>query len=827
MRDIKAIIEGIVSQGRQVGSGGSSFRSSSSSGSFGKHDHGIDIGARRNQAHEVRAKDAAADRAKNREKEIAKRNKEADQRRKDTMNMTKEETDLEENVGTHVFHVHLKPIDARAHKMVDDNTSEPIGKKPKNDKFVLKVKANDHNEARNKVAKYVHKNFGANNVSKIEHKGIQEEKMEEARAPGKSLMDDPRVKKALLVHNTLQGKTAPKPEPEKKKESVSEAASNGTEARSKMKNVARMDDENPQSEKSTLSKTNSIKTKVIDEGKPLMSVPNFGLPSSLIAAARQIIEKKQDDDKDPKKMSGGKTAVDLEPETNDKVDESDSKKKHTTPKTDKEKKLAALASPKDKITHKDVLVGRGVVKEEEIDESKEYSSNKMTRAIKRSENDWQKDSAAVKNSSDPKFVSKMIDKWGERGGAWLQHHSFFKKHTPKVANEEVEQIDEGATVKRKDYSWGKMVTVHDGNHQSFPLHPTHQEKIKNLSNGEKTKFKDETGNEIEAHHDDGHIKLRFTKPGVSNKTTTVKREKLFSEEVEQIDEISKQTLGSYVKKVAALPPEKVKASREKGIETASKKLHKENVEQVEEGKWDYPKYYTRTIEVDDMGGTNAATNRKRRKDFRKKIIAKRHKELMTGKLKKEEVEFSEEELNRIADIANSFSEENLEEISKKTLGSYAKKAAVSASGLAFTGGAAHATPDEINSYNKFNKSLHKMGNRLRGINKAVDRLTREEVDLEEGRGRPRKNPLPDGKETEGDDTHKHPMQQLEKISHAMEGNEPHFEHKDGSKSKLSRHLARHIVAIHNSMRTSQEKDNFAQKVHANRESMKSEVSKHI
>jgi hypothetical protein len=106
-------------------------------------------------------------------------------------------------------------------------------------------------------------------------------------------------------------------------------------------------------------------------------------------------------------------------------------------------------------------------------------------------------------------------------------------------------------------------------------------------------------------------------------------------------------------------------------------------------------------------------------------------------------------------------------------------------------------------------------------------MHKEEVELEEGRGRPRKNPLPPGKEAEGDDTHKHPMQQLEKISHAIEGNEPHFEHKDGSKSKVGKHLAKHIVAIHNSMRTSQEKDNFAQKVHANRESMRAEVSKHF
>lgn len=44
--------------------------------------------------------------------------------------------------------------------------------------------------------------------------------------------------------------------------------------------------------------------------------------------------------------------------------------KGSEPKNEKEKKLAALAEPKDKITHKDVLVGRGVVKEDEqLDEA--------------------------------------------------------------------------------------------------------------------------------------------------------------------------------------------------------------------------------------------------------------------------------------------------------------------------------------------------------------------------------------------------------------------------------------------------------------------------
>lgn len=45
-----------------------------------------------------------------------------------------------------------------------------------------------------------------------------------------------------------------------------------------------------------------------------------------------------------------------------------------TPMTDKEKKLAKLAKPYDKITHKDVLVGRGAVKEEAVSEKMDFKS---------------------------------------------------------------------------------------------------------------------------------------------------------------------------------------------------------------------------------------------------------------------------------------------------------------------------------------------------------------------------------------------------------------------------------------------------------------------
>jgi hypothetical protein len=512
MKDIKAIIEGIVSQGKFVGSRGHAFRSSSSSDSSGgKHDHGVDIGAERNLAHQMATRQRVDQNTKNREQEMQKRNKEAEQRRKETTKMSKENID-------------------------------------------------------------------------------------EARRPG-DLMGRKGIQDFLRTRDILSGKKpeTKAPDSEKKPTQTVTKEETGTEARVKVKNVARPEDAAPNSEKSVLGKQGQIKTKIIDEEKLTMSMPNFGLSKSLIDSVRQIVEKKQDHDGDPKKMNGGKTEVDLDPETNDNMNDDDNAKKkskskkndkdddddkksvkegkeHTVPKSEKEKKLAALASPKDKITHKDVLVGRGVVKEEEVEELDENLQ------------DW--------SSKHEKAGNKIT-----KNNKTATYHAFDKN--------------------------GKHIDSYQASHK-------------------------------------------------------MKEESILSqEELDRLDEISKTTLSSYVKKVASTPADKVKKSREKGIETASKKLHE------------------------------------------------------------------------------------------------------------------------------------------------------EETDLEEGRGRPRKNPLPPGQETEGDDTHKHPMQQLEKISHSIEGREPHFEHKDDSKSKISRHLARHMVVVHNSMKTTQEKDDFANKLHANRESMRSAMSKNF
>jgi len=92
------------------------------------------------------------------------------------------------------------------------------------------------------------------------------------------------------------------------------------------------------------------------------------------------------------------------------------KKSGTKPMSDKEKSLAALAHPKDKITHKDVLVGRGVLKKEEVEQVDE--GNKENKAKK---------NTYVANIIKKKLSSQVLPslKFGRR----------------ELKKEEVEQVD--------------------------------------------------------------------------------------------------------------------------------------------------------------------------------------------------------------------------------------------------------------------------------------------------------------------------------------------------------------------------------------------------
>ena len=105
------------------------------------------------------------------------------------------------------------------------------------------------------------------------------------------------------------------------------------------------------------------------------------------------------------------------------------------------------------------------------------------------------------------------------------------------------------SVKTQQHDFGKMMTVHHGSNTSYPLHPEHQEAISKLKPGEKTHFKDETGNQVHAHRVDNDVHLH--RPNHSNTPTKVPYhhfDESFKEESEQIDELSKGTLSGFIKK---------------------------------------------------------------------------------------------------------------------------------------------------------------------------------------------------------------------------------------------------------------------------------------
>ena len=88
-----------------------------------------------------------------------------------------------------------------------------------------------------------------------------------------------------------------------------------------------------------------------------------------------------------------------------------------------------------------------------------------------------------------------------------------------VADYMQSEVNEAVTVKKANYSWGKMMTVHHGASTSYPLHPEHQKAIAKLGDGEKTSFKDETNTHVVARRDGD--KVHLTQPKKTSTMTTV------------------------------------------------------------------------------------------------------------------------------------------------------------------------------------------------------------------------------------------------------------------------------------------------------------------
>jgi hypothetical protein len=135
-------------------------------------------------------------------------------------------------------------------------------------------------------------------------------------------------------------------------------------------------------------------------------------------------------------------------------------------------------------------------------------------------------------------------------------HKALHAHVPQNTVKEQVSIIESrkippATIEKHQYSWGKMVRIHHGNHFTIPLHPEHQEIIKNLKPGESTKIKDETGKHWNVNHDT-HGMVHFHSTVSDSMKSTVSHKQLTEENVQegqQPKELSR-VVGKYKRNVA-------------------------------------------------------------------------------------------------------------------------------------------------------------------------------------------------------------------------------------------------------------------------------------
>lgn len=312
-----------------------------------------------------------------------------------------------------------------------------------------------------------------------------------------------------------------------------------------------------------------------------------------------------------------------------------------------------------------------------------------------------------------------------------------------------------------------------------------------------------------------------------------KEKKPVKEDSEQIDELSTKTLEKYrnVARNDAYDADEVDdesrfRKRAKGITQANKAIRKNFVkgvneeEQIDElSKATMGRYVNKAADRMSTQGVTAglkiAADEKSKKNFDN--IAKRQKGIATAvkKLTKEE-------------------SEQIDELSKKTLGSYVKKASgaeqpknvMSPKNVPLTKIAAYQGDSETGYFGKrFNQATYDKAERLRknretGIKTAVNKLTKEEQDfidvlnndtLEEGRGRPPKEGSPawHAKQKQANDDMVALGMQLRKAK-SINKKVRFMDNKEHEIS--SNHIGRfedHMAA----RRTTQEKDNFQRQAH--------------
>lgn len=274
------------------------------------------------------------------------------------------------------------------------------------------------------------------------------------------------------------------------------------------------------------------------------------IPKGLASTVRSIYEKSVQEHIEQKKAEAARLAELRE-----------AKKSHTVPKSPKEKSLAALAEPKDKITHADVMVGRGV-KKEEVEQIDELSKTTVASYAKKASSSSHPNSASNLASRAAFKLSSGDEDDGEKEDRKsFQRSKGISKAIDRLTKEEIERLDELKKSTMASYvkkaSWDAATRAADGRSEPGKGHTLKAVNRLNsiaraankLSKNEELNLGDYTDEELESF--------------------------MQSEEFEQLDELSRDTLNSYMKGRRRQISRATGAGVQMGKDTpASKKLEK-------------------------------------------------------------------------------------------------------------------------------------------------------------------------------------------------------------------------------------------------------------
>jgi hypothetical protein len=237
----------------------------------------------------------------------------------------------------------------------------------------------------------------------------------------------------------------------------------------------------------------------------------------------------------------------------------------------------------------------------------------------------------------------------------------------KAKNEEVEAVEESFSDAQISQLRGEMSKV-SGIDPASPTYKKLVDMLNNMGMKELTKLADANIKFIS-----GLARNRVIRAGM-------KKEEVELDE-EQLNELDKSTLASYIKK------------RSHDVATMGAVTRKHAMDS-EAAKKD--QNYTQARKSDEMSNKAFAKGWKHRQNIAKAV----------DKLTKEEVE-------------------EIDELSKGTLASYVKKSNVE-TGIQ---GMKIAAPSEKDDYEKRGKTVDKFMKRMAGVSKAVDKLTKEEIEF--------------------------------------------------------------------------------------------------